>query len=256
MADPSNLGYLRRDAALFVGPLPPSRRHAHVAVQGTFALEGVIGVELDGEPTLSCGAILIASDVPHAVTADGVVVHFYASPATRLGAGIAATLEGHPWRLLPEARLSDLRAAAARAISDEARMPDLLESLLGWAGGDVAAPAPPDDRVRRALLRLGANGTDSGLEDLAREVGLSPDRLRHLLREEIGAPLRRYRRWMRLLVALDALIAGRNVTDAAIEAGFADAAHLSRVFREAFARPPSAFLRDSRFVQADDPPAP
>jgi AraC-like DNA-binding protein len=79
---------------------------------------------------------------------------------------------------------------------------------------------------------------------------LSPDRLRHLIREQVGIPLRRYRRWARLLSAVEALRDTASVTAAAHTSGFADSAHLSRVFRDSFTFPPSVFLRDSRFVQA------
>ena len=55
-------------------------------------------------------------------------------------------------------------------------------------------------------------------------------------------PFRRYVLWMRLRLAAQEVSAGANLTRAAISAGFADSAHLSRVFRQTFGLPPSALL--------------
>lgn len=58
---------------------------------------------------------------------------------------------------------------------------------------------------------------------LAAAVGLSPSRVTHLLRDQVGIPLRTYRRWVRFLIAAEAL-RGASLTDAAHRAGFADVA--------------------------------
>ncbi len=91
------------------------------------------------------------------------------------------------------------------------------------------------------------------LAEVAKKVGLSPSRLTHLFREQLGIPPTRYLLWTRLRHALEALANRSSVTDAAYAAGFSDGPHLSRTFRAMLGFSPAAALGVSRFVQ-DDPP--
>ena len=86
--------------------------------------------------------------------------------------------------------------------------------------------------------------------DVARRVGLSVSRLRHLFTDQVGLPIRTYLLWIRLLRAVEAIAGGRSITDAAHDSGFADSAHLWRTFRRMFGMSPSSFVPGSRFVQA------
>jgi methylphosphotriester-DNA--protein-cysteine methyltransferase len=85
---------------------------------------------------------------------------------------------------------------------------------------------------------------DSGitLPSLATAVGLSPQRLRALARAQLGMPLARWRVWSRLKRAAEALSGGQSLADAAITAGFADQAHLSRQMREMMGLTPADLL--------------
>lgn len=83
-------------------------------------------------------------------------------------------------------------------------------------------------------------------------LGVSVSRFTHLFSESIGMPFRTYVLWLRLQAAFDALAAGRSLTQAAHDAGFSDAAHLSRTFRRMFGIAPSEALREVRFVRGDE----
>lgn len=246
--DGATLRFLRSDAALFIGPLPEPALHAHHAIQGCLALEGSLDVELPGGERLVAPAALIAADVAHAVSGDGPVAHFYALPETGVGSRLAARLGGR--LAMPLDVDAETRDLATRALRDDRLVPRCLDALLELALRESPHPRALDERVATVVRALREGDADASLAELAGRVDLSPDRLRHLIRAEIGLSLRRYRRWVRLLAALEALERGSDVTGAAHAAGFADAAHLSRAFREAFTFPPSRFLRDSRFVQA------
>ncbi|HVV09513.1 AraC family transcriptional regulator [Amycolatopsis sp.] len=75
---------------------------------------------------------------------------------------------------------------------------------------------------------------------LAALVGLSPQRLRALARQQVGMPLARWRVWARLRRAAEALQAGESPAGGA--AGFADQAHLTRGMREMMGLTPAAVL--------------
>jgi transcriptional regulator GlxA family with amidase domain len=98
----------------------------------------------------------------------------------------------------------------------------------------LLAAADPDEREK-----------ESSLESLASSVGISSGRLMHVFTTSIGIPLRPYLAWLRIQRAAGAIAAGAPLTEAAVAAGFADAAHLSRTFRRMFGVPPSQ-MRPSR----------
>jgi AraC-like DNA-binding protein len=86
-------------------------------------------------------------------------------------------------------------------------------------------------RVLEHLPERLANSAGSSLDSLAALSGLSRSRFMHAFTESVGVPLRPYVLWLRLQQAMCELMGGANVTTAAQNAGFSDAAHLTRTFR-------------------------
>ena len=80
------------------------------------------------------------------------------------------------------------------------------------------------------------------LAEIAERVGRSPRQLRRDLASELGMPFRRYVLWRRLQRVVLEVQGGHDLTTAAATAGFADSAHLSRVFRSMFGLTPSEVL--------------
>ena len=76
------------------------------------------------------------------------------------------------------------------------------------------------------------SGGGLSMAEVAGSVDLSPQRLRALARRELGMPLPRWRAWVRLRRAAEALVAGSSLAEAALEGGFADQAHMTRWMRE------------------------
>jgi transcriptional regulator GlxA family with amidase domain len=113
--------------------------------------------------------------------------------------------------------------------------------------GSDAQPHPPlsetvtEPRVRRALLLMEQNlARPIAVAAVAGELGLSARQLERLCRQHVGmGPASLYRQ-LRMRYA-NWLIENtdRSVTDIANEAGFADCAHFSRQFKDAYGLSPS-----------------
>jgi AraC-like DNA-binding protein len=119
--------------------------------------------------------------------------------------------------------------------------PILAERWLALAA--PPDPATPDERVltaARHLLRH-TNPSPSATE-LAGSVGLSTSRFLHLFREHTGTSFRRYRLWARMLRAGSLLSEGKDLTTAAVEAGFASPSHFSDSFHAMFGLPATKLL--------------
>lgn len=157
-------------------------------------------------------------------------------------------------------RLAKLAAARSdRAAFDLSIEGDLIEVLGALAGGmtewrdarqalgDMLAETPRramDPRVKRTLDRLHADpARRPSLTDLARHVRLSESRLLHLFKAATGVPLRRYKLWIAMGVAMRAVARGESLTTAAFDAGFSSSAHFSATFRKMFGLEPSRLAR-------------
>jgi AraC-like DNA-binding protein len=90
-----------------------------------------------------------------------------------------------------------------------------------------------------------ASYDDVSLPKIADEVGLSPSRLMHVFTQSTGVPIRPYVRWLRVQRAAGELARGSSITAAAHQAGFSDAAHLTRTFRQMLGATPSEIVRQS-----------
>lgn len=133
-----------------------------------------------------------------------------------------------------------------------------------WIEHEAALTAPPwDDDSATVWLNLAAPDTSRRVDPriaeatklihsdpaantpsqvLAERAGLSESRFLHLFRLEVGTSLRRYRLWVRLIHAGEAIGAGESLTRAAADAGFASPSHLSDKFKATFGLTASSLL--------------
>lgn len=100
-----------------------------------------------------------------------------------------------------------------------------------------------DPRIEKIAKRIRLEIPNSiRMKEIGKDFSISEDRLIRLFKENLGIPLRRYLLWVRILRAVKELKAGKNLTEAAHEAGFSDSAHFSRTFKENFGFIPSLFF--------------
>ena len=231
----------------------PTGVHSHYAMQFSFGAE--VGIRFkpgDESDWVGHGGVVIASRQPHAMDATAV--------------GISATMlieQETPTGRALEARFGEKGISSIERNAFGAAAEHLIATWKVHAGGDetakaarqvlsaVAGDTPPivvsDERVLRAIAYINKNlANPLTLESIAREAFLSPTRFRHLFVEQTGTALRPYVLWRRFLRSWSLVRDGSALSTAAHEAGFADAAHLTRTSQRMFGFAPSALLVGQR----------
>lgn len=109
---------------------------------------------------------------------------------------------------------------------------------LGQEGRSQGNPAV--DRVRR---HIEANpGSFEPLDDLARRAGLSPHHFLRVFKAATGLPPHAFQIQQAVEHAKTLLAGGMAISQAALDAGFADQSHFSRCFREFTGATPRQYL--------------
>jgi len=203
-----------------------------MAMRGTLLVRGKPG----GEWT-RCGAVLVPPDAVHEIDArDTSVVIGFVDAESELGAALCARIRGDIL-CIPSSRVARWRAALGPTPT-EARVERWVRRELLRRRRAVKIH-PGVDRVLNYLREGLAVAEDVSLDRLAGISGLSRSRFMHVFTESVGVPIRPYILWLRLQQASCELMYGANVTMAAQNAGFSDAAHLTRTFRRMLGATPS-----------------
>lgn len=217
---------------IFLGHAGSHHWHSHMAHQITLSLNASLTVRSPSS-AVTARAICIRAGVAHQIEADEVLSIYLDALSDEARALPANSGEGiTPIELGDTAALRKLLSSSAPSAQHIRQMVRLVLKL--------ATPPPADPRLQSVLAALKEPIADR--QALAQRVHLSPTRFSHWFVEQTGLPLRRYRKWSRLLIALQHVASGANLTAAAHAAGFADAAHFSRTFRELFGLDPSSAL--------------
>lgn len=202
-----------------------------------------------------------------------MVLHDQSQPfALEFGPRARAMMVSIPRPLLT-ARLADAATLAARAIPRTSKLGALCGTLMRQMtdidqvsdrvvgrlsqsaldmfvatleGELIVEPPHGDPRLERAktFIRAHLHDPDLDLETIAKAQNMAPRTLNRLFAAEATTPIR----WLwqqRLALSYRALSEGqvRQVTDAALDYGFSDLSHFSRVFKAAFGKTPHEVKR-------------
>jgi AraC family transcriptional regulator, arabinose operon regulatory protein len=112
---------------------------------------------------------------------------------------------------------------------------------------------PIDQRINEACQYLSRNlAEEVNLDKMARHVCLSPSRLAHLFREQMGVNIVRWREDQRMILAKHLLQSTRSpIAKIASLVGYDDQMYFSRVFRKRVGASPSEFRRNSEAPPAN-----
>lgn len=240
--------YIWPHRILYLGLSPDNDLHRHHAAQFCVSLDANLTVRDPGKRgMLEMPGVIIPPDYPHQIDAgDARILALYLEP------------ESDEYEQIMRPLRADAQNALIPLTMSSAGLTDLCR--LFEAGGDAdtawstcasalglevpaAFIAERDPRIGQVIDMIrGEPGRSHSVRRLAKAVHLSPSRLTHLFREQIGVPIRRFTVWTRVREVIRLVVDGTNLTEAAHAAGFSDAAHMSNSFRRMFGFAPSALF--------------
>lgn len=195
--------------------------HAHAALQVVVAHLGTVALYSETCGRVQGRAVLVRSNIRHRLEPCQDAVLLLLEPRSPLAyfldrstpSGDVVPLDDELCGLLLPNECSDTN----------------LTALIAKA---VALPLPAIDvRLDKALELLSAMDGPQPVARAASAVGISTARLRTLAKKDLGWPLYDWFAWRRLEQAVSSLKKGNSVASAAVDAGFADQAHLTKAMR-------------------------
>lgn len=244
--DAGNTLTLGTNRALYQGELPATGWHCHASPVLLLGLSGRFALHLPHGRVQTCHSALVDTGIEHVFDPCGEQVALvYLEPdsaeARSLRPHFAAHSDGVRGVIFDAAV-----PVQARSSMDAYLRSFDLQSLLQL---DCPAVAPVDARVARSLLALRqAGGAVPGRDAAAATAHLSASRFNHLFRAEMGVSFRSYRVWSQVRAAMGALVTNPTLTMAALDAGFVDSSHFSRMFRQTFGMTPSSVLKSLKEI--------
>lgn len=236
----SRIGAVITDAfAVRASTSTASTLHAPHGTAVLIGLDSDVTVTVPGRACARGRVVVVAPHLRHAAACPGPTLGLLYDPEMAPHVAGYARSQGGALPLEPRlaARVGEAVATAARRAS--LSHPEVLGGLARELAAWLASGSPRracDGRVARVLEALRDPGADRGL--VLACTGVSRAHLQALFVRDVGVPIRTYRLWRRLLVALSAY-ARLDATGAAHVAGFADLAHFSRTCRRMLGHSPT-----------------
>lgn len=214
------------------------RPHRHYLHQILAAPEGMITLNPGTPGEVQSPVFLIRGNTLHRCIPEGRLVSVFIEPSSPWGRsfttcfveGTQQSLSGTSGEAVQEA----LRESLELPGDDFTSLEREASRICRAAGLDPAASAAGDTRIEASMKRLRSRRDEPSLQEESRQCGLSASRFSHLFSLQEGVSWRRYQVWLRLMDGLALVIKGHDLTYAALEAGFSDFSHFSRVLRDNF----------------------
>lgn len=225
------------DRAIFISGPIHTHRHKHHALEIIIGLVDAFEIGDERGTKICTRAVMVLPNQYHqTITHSGETVFLFIEPESDLASRIVHHIG-------KEDSIINIEKKMPPVITQSGTV--FIQEFINQFVNEQVSESKLDERIKHIVSYIKSNLTNQGIDlnALAVEACLSPGRLTHLFKNEIGIPVRPYILWCRIQAAVTAVLSGMNLTQAAHHSGFADSAHLSRTFVDMFGINPSAVLK-------------
>lgn len=241
------LMWITPDRVFYVGLLgaPSVRTMGSVIVY--VAVEGSIGIRIDGGEWQLTRMAVVQPYVPHQVMAEARLIDVIKLEAESIDlAALPAMLRGCGAVDAPEFVAHVQRRQ--RELCSQGRDIDLMALDFDQLFFGAALPRRPIDRRIQAVVdRIKADpSAPAAAEECAESAHLSFSRFLHLFKQEVGVPFRSFRTWKRARSLLHYVNRDANLAHVALDTGYPDSTHFSHSIRQVYGLKPKDIFAGSR----------
>ena len=234
--------------------------HQHPAIQLVVGIEQPFLTKNEAGNWVECPNILVTPNYAHQCDASHIaILSLMVDQESSLGEHILQThLRDNSWLTYPEDTLRALALPLMLTHIQRQNWEQIYQQITHFFGlSNVTASqlSNQDERIVAVLTYLKNHLQQEITTHTLTEIAcLSESRLLHLFKTQVGLPIRNYILWLRIKTAVELIIEQQyNLTQIAYEAGFADAAHMTRTFNKVLGVSPSMIAKNSKFVQVSLP---
>ena len=247
--------YLAKNHLMIKTEYKDPEMHRHSAAHILISLKGPVRFQVDGQEMTGFGAV-IPSGLPHTVCgAPDEEGKPFSMPSLLLFLFDETTFVAQcirESRLITEKQAQtvlqwyrDMREAADAA----AAYPSFLRKVLKELGLSDSLQAGGDERIRQAYVYIDEHiGSDMTVASIASHFCMSESRFSHLFRKEAGMSVANYLVFRKLYFTYLGLMKGKNITTAALDAGFSDPSHFAATNKRMFGIPPTAVSGSMKII--------
>ncbi len=247
--------YLAKNHLMIKTEYKDPEMHRHSAAHILISLKGPVRFQVDGQEMTGFGAV-IPSGLPHTVCgAPDEEGKPFSMPSLLLFLFDETTFVAQSIResrLITEKQAQtvlqwyrDMREAADAA----AAYPSFLRKVLKELGLSDSLQAVGDERIRQAYVYIDEHiGSDMTVASIASHFCMSESRFSHLFRKEAGLSVANYLVFRKLYFTYLGLMKGKNITTAALDAGFSDPSHFAATNKRMFGIPPTAVSGSMKII--------
>lgn len=235
-------------AALFYSSSVTSM-HCHNAMQIVFDIQHNFRCRLKNGLWKNCNCAIIKENAPHQLnTNDSVQLIIYLDSNTEIAEAIKSRYLREDDICYPELGIFQITSTVELQKSIISPQPLVLEKLISGILTYLSGKYQHnriDERVALVEQTIALSHPDDFTsKDLAEKVYLSESRLRSLFKEATGISLHRYYLSSKFRFAVNQIIMGNTIKDAAIRAGFTDSSHLQKMMLKHYGISPSRFIKE------------
>lgn len=265
--------YLAKNHLMIKTEYKDPEMHRHSAAHILISLKGPVRFQVDGQEMTGFGAV-IPSGLPHTVCGaldeEGKP---FSMPSLLLFLFDETTFVAQcirESRLITEKQAQtvlqwyrDMRETPDAAAAYPSFLRQVLKELGLSDNGQIAGnpqgadgtlaadslQAAGDERIRQAYVYIDEHiGSDMTVASIASHFCMSESRFSHLFRKEAGMSVANYLVFRKLYFTYLGLMKGKNITTAALDAGFSDPSHFAATNKRMFGLSPTAVSGSMKII--------
>ncbi len=239
-----------KDNIAFIGNQINSAEHSHCVLQVFLSLDEPLQITVNNL-TVTGKCIVVNKNVKHTFSCNGDIrLSTLIEPTSSFAYGLLSKMNGD-YFICDNENIKLLQQKAANLINtvNQNEYISFVNDFAEYLGVERQTKVL-DERINQFLgILQNCDPYDHTIDGFAKSVSLSSSRLSHLFREQIGVPLKSYILFHQLEKAFTALLNGKNITDAAMLAGFDSPSHFAATVKKWMGMPVSTSIKDSEFLK-------